>query len=152
MTMQMPQADRVALLKLAAERLGGNIVLGRRLGYKDGSYVGQMMRGERPITEKTLAKLSRLRELADIIALPPAAGACAPGVAEGAAPRYAAPTLAEALEVLGIELAHDLPAYVRQDTADALSKLAMHRGIEHYQQQVIQLLRPAGKRATANAA
>ncbi|WP_313075809.1 S24 family peptidase [Melaminivora sp.] len=37
-----------------AKAEGGNAPLGRRLGYKDGAFVGQMLRGERPITEKTI--------------------------------------------------------------------------------------------------
>ena len=36
---------------------GKNVELGRALGYTDGSYVGQMLRGERPIDEKTIAAI-----------------------------------------------------------------------------------------------
>ena len=43
-----------------SERLGGNAPLGRALGYKDGAFVRQMIEGERPITEKTVAKAERL--------------------------------------------------------------------------------------------
>lgn len=50
---------RTRLLALA-EKHGGNAALGRLLGYKDGAMVGQMLRGERPITEKTVAKAEEL--------------------------------------------------------------------------------------------
>lgn len=43
-----------------ADRLGGRAPLGRALGYKDGAMVRQMIEGERPITEKTIAKAERL--------------------------------------------------------------------------------------------
>jgi hypothetical protein len=51
--------------------------LGRRLGYKDGSFVGQMLRNEKPVTEATWNKLTRLSEVRErglagnVIALPP---------------------------------------------------------------------------------
>lgn len=34
--------------------------LGRALGYLDGAFVGQMIRGERPITEKTISQINAL--------------------------------------------------------------------------------------------
>ena len=37
-----------------AEKLGGKAALGRKLGYKSGAYVRQMIDGELPITEKTI--------------------------------------------------------------------------------------------------
>lgn len=43
-----------------ADRLGGRAPLGRALGYKDGAFVRQMIEGEKPITEKTVAKAERL--------------------------------------------------------------------------------------------
>lgn len=51
------QEFRRARLEAAAERAGGKAALGRLLGYRDGAMVGQMLRGERPITEGTVAKL-----------------------------------------------------------------------------------------------
>ncbi len=42
---------------------GNNAALGRRLGYKDGSFVGQMLRREKAITEVTWGKLCALREV-----------------------------------------------------------------------------------------
>lgn len=35
--------------------------LGRALGYTDGSYIGQMIRGDRAITEKTIDEIEKLR-------------------------------------------------------------------------------------------
>lgn len=45
-----------------ADVLGGNAPLGRKLGYKDGANVGQMISGLRPITEKTIAKAEEIRD------------------------------------------------------------------------------------------
>lgn len=49
------------LLRLAFD--DNKTALGRRLGYRDGSFVGQMLRGEKPITEITWARLCDLREV-----------------------------------------------------------------------------------------
>jgi hypothetical protein len=57
-------STRKELLSQAAALLGGKSALGRRLGFRDGAFVGQMIRGERPITEKTMLALSRVNELA----------------------------------------------------------------------------------------
>lgn len=51
------QAFRRARLEAAAGKAGSKAALGRLLGYLDGAMVGQMLRGERPITEGTVAKL-----------------------------------------------------------------------------------------------
>lgn len=39
---------------------GNKAALGRALGYRDGAFVGQMLRGERPITEKTVDQINAL--------------------------------------------------------------------------------------------
>lgn len=39
---------------------GNKAALGRALGYRDGAFVGQMLRGERPITEKTVDQIHAL--------------------------------------------------------------------------------------------
>jgi len=57
---------RIQLLEEAAKRLRGKASLGRALGYLDGAYVGQMIRGERPVTEKTLEAMAGIRELQDL--------------------------------------------------------------------------------------
>jgi hypothetical protein len=69
---------------------------------------------------------------------------------ESAAPPNASPTLsadlAVALEVLGIALAHDMPADVREDVADTLAKLARRRGAGRHQAELLTLLSaPPGK-------
>lgn len=46
------QQWRIQRLTEMAAKAGGNALLGRMLGYKDGAYIGQMLRGERPISEK----------------------------------------------------------------------------------------------------
>jgi len=55
-------STRKELLSQAAALLGGKSALGRRLGFRDGAFVGQMIRGERPITEKTMLALSRVNQ------------------------------------------------------------------------------------------
>lgn len=45
---------RMGRLKDLADRFGGKASLGRAMGYKDGAFIGQMLRGERLITEKTV--------------------------------------------------------------------------------------------------
>lgn len=47
-------------LQALADKFGGNALLGRALGYADGAFVGQMLRGDRPITEKTRRKAESL--------------------------------------------------------------------------------------------
>lgn len=57
------------------------------------------------------------------------------------------PSLAAALEVLGIELACEMPADLRQDVADTLAKLAMRQGSARHQTELQALLIPqSGKR------
>lgn len=51
------QEHRKARLLAAVAKAGGKAALGRLLGYRDGAYVGQMLRGERPIKEDTVLKL-----------------------------------------------------------------------------------------------
>jgi phage repressor protein C with HTH and peptisase S24 domain len=48
------QAWRMQRLEAMVDREGGKAAAGRKLGYRDGAFVGQMLRGERPITEKTV--------------------------------------------------------------------------------------------------
>lgn len=63
----MPKAPdqgwRRERLRALAEHVdfGGKAGLGRALGYKDGAFVGQMLNGLRPITEKTVAAVHALR-------------------------------------------------------------------------------------------
>lgn len=50
---------RIERLKAAIAKLDdGNLTaFGKRMGYSDGSYIGQMLRGTRPITEKFVRKV-----------------------------------------------------------------------------------------------
>jgi len=50
------------LSDLAKEK-GGNARLGRLLGYRDGAYVGHMIGGLRPITEKLIEKIHQMHGL-----------------------------------------------------------------------------------------
>jgi hypothetical protein len=54
------QAHRRKRLQQAADRFGGKAELGRKLGYADGSYVGQMIRGERIVSEETVTQVEAL--------------------------------------------------------------------------------------------
>lgn len=58
---------RRVVLERASERMGGKSELGRALGYRDGAFVGQMIRGERQITEKTLRALAELRSMQHLL-------------------------------------------------------------------------------------
>lgn len=60
--MQVKQ-ERVDLLAEACNAMEGNAALGRALGYRDGAYVGQMLRGTRPISDETLIALADLHAL-----------------------------------------------------------------------------------------
>ena len=51
---------RKTRLKALASKFGGNASLGRVLGYRDGAYIGQMIGGHRPITEKTIVAAEEL--------------------------------------------------------------------------------------------
>jgi hypothetical protein len=57
---------RVELLRAAIERLtpGNQTEFGRRLGYKDGAFVRQMLSGTKPVTEKTIRKIEALPDMA----------------------------------------------------------------------------------------
>lgn len=54
------QTYRIARLAAMVEREGGKARAGRKLGYRDGAFIGQMLRGERPITEKTVMAVHAL--------------------------------------------------------------------------------------------
>lgn len=60
------QAWRIERLRAAIDKLTeGNITaFGKRLGYRDGAYIGQMLRGDRPISEKTIRAVEALPGLA----------------------------------------------------------------------------------------
>lgn len=60
------RALRVTRLRDAIDKLtDGNITaFGKRLGFRDGAYIGQMLRGDRPISEKTVRAIEALPGLA----------------------------------------------------------------------------------------
>lgn len=62
---QKIQEWRIQRLAALANEEGGKAALGRRLGYKDGAFVGQMLRGERPVTEKTVNAIHALQGYAN---------------------------------------------------------------------------------------
>lgn len=114
-------ARRIEFLgKVVAKAFGGkNAALGRRLGYLDGSYVGQMLKGTRPITEGMVTQLEELPEVRH-------AGL----VAAEAAPRSTDkargfPTLQEALGVIREQLLKGRAA-ARAAAGAALGGLAAH--------------------------
>lgn len=57
---------RVDLLRAAIEKVapGNQTEFGRRLGYKDGAFVRQMLAGTKPVTEKTIRKIEALPGMA----------------------------------------------------------------------------------------
>ena len=64
---KLPTADhrKTLLRELLDLRYGGSKAgLGRALGYRDGAFVGQMLRGERPISEKTVDQIHAIPHLA----------------------------------------------------------------------------------------
>lgn len=50
---------RIKRLGDLSAKLGGNNFLGQALGLKSGAYIGQMRRGERPITEKFIGTVEK---------------------------------------------------------------------------------------------
>ncbi len=68
-------------MKALADRYEGNAGLGRMLGHKDGAYVGQMISGHRPISEKTVLAVHAIPGLSDWFDL------------SGAAPTAPSPTV-----------------------------------------------------------
>jgi len=60
MDAQRLQAHRVERLEALVQKEGGKAALGRKLGYRDGAFIGQMLRGERPISEKTIQLVDNL--------------------------------------------------------------------------------------------
>lgn len=67
--MKMKELDlarlRIAALQAAIDHIseGNKTAFGRRIGYKDGAFVRQMLSGERPITEKTIRTIEQIPEL-----------------------------------------------------------------------------------------
>jgi len=62
MDAQRLQAYRIERLEALVQKEGGKAALGRKLGYRDGAFIGQMLRGERPVSEKTVQTVNALPE------------------------------------------------------------------------------------------
>lgn len=73
MQQQKIQEWRRKRLASLAEKTGGKAELGRKLGFKDGAFVGQMIRGDRPITEKTILAVHAMPGYANWFDYSPAA-------------------------------------------------------------------------------
>lgn len=102
--------ERRELLSRAVDLAGGKAALGRKLGYLDGAFIGQMLNGKRAITEKTLRELANVRELKPLFESRQSDSA---SPADAAPPE---PDLRTALRVLRNQLA--------QGQGDALAKAA----------------------------
>lgn len=59
--MESQKLLRKELLEALARAAGGNAALGRKLGYKDGALIWQMLNDVRPISEKFIAKVHGVR-------------------------------------------------------------------------------------------
>lgn len=95
------QAWRAKRLEAMVDREGGKAATGRKLGYRDGAFVGQMLRGERPITEKTVMFVHSLPGYAGWFDAPTGQAPMHPGApGRSLANTEPAPTLAQALEVV----------------------------------------------------
>lgn len=113
----------------------------RKLGMKPGN-------AQRLLDESTDVQVSRVLEAAKLLRVSPASlfERASPPMGEPCPP----PSLEQALEVLGIELAKQMPDDVRRDVADALAKLAERRGQERTQAMVAALLQTTfGKQRAA---
>jgi hypothetical protein len=124
--MELPRTpeDRIQCIRNAAAKVGGNAALGRALGYRDGAFVGQMLRGERPVTEKTLLAMRAIRQLADLFTRPD----------QSQRPiqlRPAQPSIGDTLNRLGTALS-TVPAERREAVAGMLSAWAKEGGAAMY--------------------
>jgi transcriptional regulator with XRE-family HTH domain len=134
--------ERDALRKLIGTR--NKAELARKIGIGTPPVVSQHLSGRRPISlEQGVAYAAEFGITLDALSprLAALARQAAALIAGGeAAGKAAIPTLPAALEVLGMELAKDMPDDVRQDLADALAKLAHRKGLHRHQEDVIRLL------------
>lgn len=133
---QAIQQWRAKRLAAMVEREGGKAPAGRKLGYRDGAFVGQMLRGDRPITEKTVLAAHALSGYAgwfDVPAVATVTPALAPAPSPGE-PTVMVPVLANAGSMGGgIDALHEdvmvgaltlsenwVTKYVRPTRRDAL--------------------------------
>lgn len=109
MALLLSDDERRDRLERAADRLGGKAQLGRALGYKDGAFVGQMLRGERPVSEKTLRQLLEIKEVADLFSFTAGPDGAAIGM-RTAGNDEAVPQSSELRPIHAWEYEEDLPA------------------------------------------
>ena len=138
---------RERLAELAQKR-GGNAALGRELGYRDGAFVGQMIRGIRPITEKTVSAAHALPGAAGWFYLDQEAVSAmqstssAGGGLSVANAAAAASALANALEVLAASL-NELPDARRELAAQHLQTLARAPDSKRAREALLSTMLPA---------
>lgn len=148
------QANRRRRLALWVAEHGGHaaVVRARNLTGSHASHLSQILNGysfgERAARgiEKRLGMPARWLDQAAVDTAAPVLRAAEPS------PQYGGPSLSEALEVLGMALARDMPADVRQDVADALAKLAARKGLQRHQEELLTLLGGAPGKAQCPAA
>ncbi|CUA96981.1 hypothetical protein [Thiomonas bhubaneswarensis] len=113
------ESRRRILQRVIDEEFGGNeAAFGRRLGYKDGAFVRQMLSGGKAITEKTVIKI--------VTAIPKLNGwfSSAPPIIQ-AQPHEL--TLSQILDQLALAV-HRVAPDKREAVADLLHALALHPG------------------------
>ncbi len=130
----MDKTDRQQRLQVAVDRLGSKAALGRRLGYRDGAFVGQMLRGERPITEKTIDALARIPQLTDLFR-----DSTPFRAAEPVRVYAVSPGLSQALELVGLHLAK-VPPEMRAAVATNMAGWAQDGGRDHWRTVLLTLL------------
>jgi hypothetical protein len=133
------------LTDLAREK-GGNASLGRLLGFNDGAYIGQMISGHRPITEKLIEKVHGLYGLSGWFDRDPAVTVL---TAREPSPVYFLNTR-ERLDLLEDVLTRIEPA-TREEIGDLLSHFA--RGLRPATKEaIIAVIDGSGKSGQQKAA
>ena len=115
---------------------GKKAALGRRLGYKDGSFIGQMLRRERPITESTFSNMLAMHEVRglDPNRLSPAAG---PGTGKSLSMVQAAKTALDSAAMKALESWRATASPKSRDVIDRLSLLAKKNRLRDEDWQLI---------------
>lgn len=123
-------------LAAAVEKCGSQAELGRRLGLRSGAMIRQMLAGERPITEKTIARIERIWGMQGWF-----------GHAKVTARESPAPSLGQALALIESAL-RQVPTAEREAVAVTMAGWARDGGAEHWRRALLQLLY-SEKRLTA---
>lgn len=148
--MDVKEARRLSLERLVALEPGPERGRKGRFAARIGkapAQVSQWLSGYRSIEDDSAREIERRLRLPrwtmDSEDLP---------AIQGQPPDLPSPGLEQALEVLGMTLALDLPDDVRQDAADLLAKLAHRRGAERHQRELVELLQGEGAASKRRAA